>query len=213
VSVDPSAGNFWGVEWWAIQPETRVRYLIRGLRSARFKAGDLLQWDTSKGDLTGLMQEWQALSIKLHHAIRVWVIEGNSAFRHLTQYDHFRVWQRRWGVAVILHQTQRNKNDEQTGVEALLPPLYRQGLKRLPHRPGDLEGINFTSKFAKELTQYPDSATKDLVMADWQAEWNMARILASGKRRGGPLLVDAKLPPHLRRRQHQVPMRPEGVVS
>jgi hypothetical protein len=37
------------------QPETKVRYLIRGLRSPRFKAGDLLQWDTSRGDLTGLM--------------------------------------------------------------------------------------------------------------------------------------------------------------
>jgi hypothetical protein len=37
------------------QPEKKVRYLIRGLRSSRFKAGDLLQWDTSRGDLTGLM--------------------------------------------------------------------------------------------------------------------------------------------------------------
>ncbi len=34
--------------------------------------------------------------------------------------------------AVIRHQSQRNTNDEQTGVEALLPPLCRQGLKRLP---------------------------------------------------------------------------------
>ena len=37
------------------QPEKKVRYLIRGLRSSRFKAGDLLQWDTSRGDLTGLL--------------------------------------------------------------------------------------------------------------------------------------------------------------
>lgn len=206
VTIDPSAGNYWGVEWWAIQPQTRVRYLIRGLRSARLRAGDLLQWETSRGELTGLMQEWQALSVQLRHPIRCWVIEGNSAFRHLTQYDHFRAWQRRWGVPVILHQTQRNKWDEQTGVEALLPPLYRQGLKRLPHRPGDLDALGFVTKLVKELTQYPDSATKDLVMADWQAEWNLERILVASRRAPGIAVVDARLPPYLRRRQHEVPL-------
>lgn len=163
VTIDPSAGNFWGVEWWAIQPQTKVRYLIRGLRSSKFRAGDLVQWDTSRGDLSGLMQEWQAESMKLGHRIRCWVIEGNSAFKHLTQYDHFRAWQRRWGAAVILHQTQRNKWDEATGIEALLPPLYRQGLKRLPKRQGDLDALGFVTKFTKELTQYPvgDQGSRD----------------------------------------------------
>jgi hypothetical protein len=214
VTVDPSAGNFWGVEWWAIQPKTRVRYLIRGLRSSKFRAGDLLQWDTSRGELTGLMQEWQALSVKLRHPIRCWVIEGNSAFKHLTQYDHFRAWQRRWGIAVVLHQTQKNKNDEQTGVEALLPPLYRQGLKRLPYRPGDLEALSFLKAFVKELSQYPESATKDLVMADWQSEWNMARILASAKRAPGePLVADVKLPPYLARQSHEVALGSEEAAS
>jgi hypothetical protein len=187
------------------QPETKVRYLIRGLRSAKFRAGDLLQWDTSRSDLTGLMQEWQALSVELHHPIRCWVIEGNSAFKHLTQYDHFRTWQRRWGAGVILHQTQRNKNDEQTGVEALLPPLYRQGLIRLPHRHGDLDALGFVTKFTKELTEYPESATKDLVMAQWLADWNMAKILALGRRSTGRPTADAKLPAYLAHRQAEIP--------
>jgi hypothetical protein len=213
VTIDPSAGNFWGVEWWAIQPQTKTRYLIRGLRSSRFKAGDLLQWDTSRGDLSGLMQEWQAESMKLGHRIRCWVIEGNSAFKHLTQYDHFRAWQSRWGAAVILHQTQRNKWDEATGIEALLPPLYRQGLKRLPKRHGDLDALGFVTKFTKELTQYPESATKDLVMADWQAEWNMARILAAARRTDGAAMIDARLPGYLRRQQHEVPLRSEEVSA
>ncbi|HYZ12242.1 MAG TPA: hypothetical protein VFA08_01355 [Actinomycetota bacterium] len=204
VSVDPSAGNFWGIEWWAIQPETKVRYLIRGLRSSRFTAGDLLQWSTSRSDLTGLMQEWQVLSLELHHPIRCWVIEGNSAFKGLVQYDHFRAWQRRHGAAVILHQTQRNKNDEQTGVEALLPPLYRQGLKRLPASRGDMDARGFTIKFAKELTEYPESATKDLVMADWQAEWNMAKILAVGRRATGRAIVDTALPPYLEAKRGEI---------
>jgi len=129
----------------AIQPETKVRYLIRELRSSKFRAGDLLQWDTSAGDLSGLMQEWQVASAELGHRIGCWVLMGNSAFKHLVQYDHFRTWQRRWGAAVILHQTQRNKWDEATGVEALLPPLYRQGLARLPKKHGDLDALGFVT--------------------------------------------------------------------
>jgi hypothetical protein len=188
------------------------RYLIRGLRSSKFKAGDLLQWDTSRGDLTGLMQEWQATSVQLHHRIACWVLESNSAFRHLTQYDHFRVWMRRWGAGVILHKTTSNKWDEQTGIEALLPPLYRQGLKRLPKKHGDLDALGFVTKFTKELCQYPEGATKDLVMADWQSEWQMARILAVGRRTPGSAIVEAKLPKYLRRKQHEVPLG-EGALA
>jgi len=88
---------------------------------------------------------------------------------------------------VIVHTTGLNKWDEATGIEALLPPLYRQGLKRLPKRHGDLDAPGFVTKFTKELTQYPESATNDLVVADWQAEWNMARILAAARRTDGPV--------------------------
>src|SRR5207253_8104796 len=144
VTVDPSAGNFWGIEWWAINPETKVRYLIRGLRSAQFRAGDLLQYDVDGGQLTGVMEEWQGLSVKLGHRIRVWVIEHNSAFKHLLQYDHFRQWQRKWGALVIPHKTGLNKNDINTGVEALLPALYRQGLKRIPRKRADRDAWRFS---------------------------------------------------------------------
>jgi hypothetical protein len=58
----------------------------------------------------------------------------------------------------------------------------------------DLDALGFITKFTKELTQYPESATKDLVMADWQAEWNMARIIAAGRRTDGPAMADARLP-------------------
>ena len=213
VTVDPSAGAYWGVEWWCIQPQSKCRYLINGLRSAKFKAGDLLQWDTSRGDLTGLMQEWQAESTRLGHPIRCWVIEGNSAFKLLVQFDHFRVWQRRWGAAVILHKTTSNKWDQVTGIEATLPPLYRQGLKRLPKKHGDLDALGFVTKFTKELCQYPEGATQDLVMADWQSEWNMARILAVGRRSPGSAIVEAKLPPYLRRRLHEIPIGPEEALA
>jgi hypothetical protein len=202
VSVDPSA-----VTWWAYQPESKVRYLIRGFRSARFKAGDLLEWNVEARDLRGLMQDWQQLSMQAGHPIRVWVIEGNSAFKHLTQYSHFRDWQRRWPMtSVILHQTQRNKSDEHMGVEALLPGIYKQGLARIPHRHGDLEALNFVRAFRRELTQYPESSSSDLVMSHWMAEWNLARIVRAGRRGAGAPIADAKLPGYLRRRQHEVPI-------
>jgi hypothetical protein len=106
-------------------------------------------------------------------------------------------WQRRWGAGVVLHQTQRNKNDEQTGVEALLPPLYRQGPKT-PPTDADFDALSFVTKFVKELTEYLESATKDLVMEDWQAEWNLAKVLALGRRSTGRPTADAKLPRYLK---------------
>ena len=159
-------------------------------------------------------QDWQLLSAKSGHPIRVWVIEGNSAFKHLVQYQHFRVWQRRWPMAsVILHQTQRNKTDETMGVEALLPGIYKQGLARIPHRHGDLEALNFVRAFRRELTQYPESSSSDLVMAHWMAEWNLSRIVRAGRRGEGSTIVDAKLPPYLRKRLHEIPLGPEKALA
>jgi hypothetical protein len=190
------------LEWWAIQPETKVRYLIRGLRSKSFVAGDLLQYDVGGAKLTGAMEDWQELSTKLGHPIKCWVIEGNSAFKHLLQYDHFRTWQRRWRVTVIPHKTGLNKIDQEMGVEALLPPLYRQGLKRIPRKPGDLDSLRFTRAFVKELTTYPEGATTDMVMADWEGEWNMARILMAARPKA-PQAADLHLPPYLRRQRFE----------
>jgi hypothetical protein len=85
----------------------------------------------------------------------------------------------------------------------LMPSAFGRE-QRLPHRHGDLDALSFVTKLAKELTQHPDSATKDLVMADWQDEWNMARILAVARRSNGMATADAKLPAYLARRQHEL---------
>jgi hypothetical protein len=203
VTVDPSAGNWWGIEWWAVHPESRTRYLIHGLRSTAFRAGDLLEYQG--GELAGVMEDWQRESIKLGHPIRVWIIEGNSAFRHLVAYDHYAEWRRRWSVSVILHKTTGlNKNDEKSGVEALLPGLYRQGLKRLSAHPEDRAAVRFLDDFRKELTQYPDGATNDLVMADWMAEWNMRSILVAARQIEHSLAVDNNLPAYLTKQLQEV---------
>jgi hypothetical protein len=90
------------------------------------------------------------------------------------------------------------------GVEALLPGICKQGLARIPYRRGDVEALNFVRGFRRELTQYPESSSSDLVMSHWMAEWNLGRILAAGRRNQEPPTTNAKLPPYLRRQQHEV---------
>ena len=107
----------------------------------------------------------------------------------------------------------RNKTDEHTGVEALLPGLYKQGLVRIPNRHDDLEALNFVRAFRRELTQYPESSSSDLVMAHWMSEWNLGRIIRAGRHGEGSAVVDVKLPPYLRKRLHEIPLSPEEVLA
>jgi hypothetical protein len=205
VTVDPSAGGYWGFLWFAYQPESKARFLIRGLRTNRFSAGHLLQYDQGAGKLTGILEDWQRESVEAGHRIGAWVLEANSAFQHLLQYDHFRQWQHKWGVIVVPHKTGLNKRDSQTGVEALLPNLFRQGLMRIPR--GDSESLRFAQSYAKELVSYPEGLTSDLVMATWFSEWNMARILSAARREQGAVEIpDLKLPPYLHRQSMEIAM-------
>lgn len=203
VTVDPSAGNWWVAQWWAIQPDSRHNYLIEGRRK-KLQAKDFLDWDNAKQQFEGWMHEMQVHSYEIGHPIRVWVIEANAAHKYLQQFEHFRRWQLAFpGVSVIPHQTQKNKTDPELGVEALLPTRYRTGMKHLPKKQG-IEALNFNRQFEKELTTYPFAETDDCVMADWIGEWNLDRIIAAGRRPPGddPQVTDQTLPPYLRR-QHR----------
>lgn len=208
VTVDPAAGaGYWAVMWWAISPETHVRYLIKGIRSKQMRFEDLLQYAIDRQTLTGILEDWLQVSVEQHQRIRVVVVEGNNAFNHLVgRYDHFKVWQRKWRVGVIKHNTQNNKFDEQRGVQALLPTLYRQGLKRIPHRIDDPDAMRFAEEMTKELTQYPMGSTWDMVMSDWFGEWNMPAILLSARVNREPDdQPDMRLAPYLQRQRIEVP--------
>jgi len=206
--VDPSPTRFWAVEWWAYHPETRFNYLIWGDRR-KMPAGTergLLDWDGDQGRFVGLMEELQRRSVASGHPIRVWVLETNAAQRWLLQFDAYRRWRRRWpDVAVLTHETQRNKLDPRYGV-SMLSTRYRTGFKRLPNKPAqDLAGLNFMRVFVRELTTHPHSETDDTVMADWMGEFNLPRIVAAARRRLGDLVLEGeRLPPYLRRRRHEV---------
>lgn len=202
VSVDPAAGNWWAFEWWAVEPETRHNYLIEG-RRGKLSAGQLLDWDNGKQEFTGWMHEMQVRSYELSHPIRVWVIEGVSAFKFLFQYEHFRRWRNAFpNVAVIPHETQKNKTDSELGVEALMPMRYRTGMKHLPKARG-IESLNYLAQKEKELTTYPFAETYDTIMADWQGEWNLDRIISLGRQPMGEVTSIEKqqeaLPGYLRR--------------
>ena len=179
-SVDPAAGNWWAFEWWAVSPESRHNYLIEG-RRGKLAAGTLLDWDNERQEFTGWMHEMQVKSYELGHPIRVWVIEGVSAFKFLFQYEHFRRWRNAFpNVSVIPHETQRNKTDPELGVEALMPNRYRTGMKHLPKGRG-IEALNYLKIKEKELTTYPFAETYDTVMSDWMGEWNLDRIISLGR--------------------------------
>jgi len=201
VTVDPAAGGWWAIEWWAVQPETRFRYLIAGFRrrmSAGMESG-LLDWDPLQQKHIGIMEELQKASVAGAQPILVWVIEAASAFKHLFEYMHYRTWLRRWSlVTVIAHQTGLNKLDAELGVEATLPMAYKTGYKRLPHKRGDASWLSYIGDKVDELTSYPFSRTIDTIMADWFGEANLERIIAIGKGVGmRRQKVEHDLPPYL----------------
>ena len=172
-SVDPSAQNFWGVEWWLFQPETNLRYLI-DLERPKMTAEELLGFDVASGKYSGIMEEWQIRSRELGHPITHWIIEINAAQRYLLAHDFVRRWQALHQVNVIPHTTSRNKLDETLGVEALLPPLWRSGSIRLPTMVENWK----TMALVDEMCTWTKDKKRgtDLVMAHWFAELHIPQL-------------------------------------
>lgn len=186
VVVDPSVANFWAIEWWAIDPLTKLRYMIWGDRR-RLQPGTndgFLDWDEKQRCHVGLMEELQNKSGNLGHPIRVWIVEQNAAHKYLFRTNAYKTWRQKWPlVDVISHETQKNKADSDYGVKALLPMVYKTGMKRLPYKHGDIEARNYLDRHKiYELTKYPYAKTDDTVMADWFGEYNIERVLQSGHR-------------------------------
>lgn len=182
--VDPSASNFWAIEVWALDMTTDDRYLIYGERR-QMRAGldsGFLDYDPDTQKLVGAMQDLQQRSGELGHPIMAWVIEANAAHRYLLQTFAYQKFRRYWPqVKVFPHQTQKNKQDAEYGVDALLPMLYKRGKKRLPRRKGDLKALTYMATKEKELTRYPTHPTDDTVMCDWFGEVRMNEIRKLGK--------------------------------
>jgi hypothetical protein len=177
-TVDPSPTQFWAVQWWLYQPETNLRYLIDAER-CKLTAEELLGYSVGSGEYSGIMEQWQERSEDMGYPITHWIVEVNAAQRFLLAHDFVRRWQALWGVNVIPHTTSRNKLDENLGVEALLPPLWRTGQVRLPTMSDNWK----TLAFIDEMTSWTRDKKRgtDLVMAHWFAELHMPKLTPLGR--------------------------------
>lgn len=171
VTADPSAANFWAVQWWGYQVETSFQHLI-DLQRKRMAAPDLLDWNHAEGTFTGLLEEWWQRSKDVGRPITHVIVEINACQRFLLQYDHARRWSSARGVDLVAHSTQRSKADPDLGVPALAPH-YRHGRVRLPGHPMTKPEV---LAMYRELTRYPESVTTDCVMAHWFLCHNMNNL-------------------------------------
>jgi len=172
-SVDPSPTQFWAIQWWLYQPKTNLRYLI-DVERLKLSAEQLLGYDTQSREYSGIMEDWQNRSFSLGYPISHWIVEVNAAQRFLLAHDFVRRWQAIHGINVVPHTTSRNKLDQNLGVEALLPPLWRSGAIRLPK----LQENWKTLAFIDEMTSWTRNKKHgtDLVMAHWFAELHVPQL-------------------------------------
>jgi hypothetical protein len=180
VAIDPSPTMFWALVWILYQPHTNLYYVV-DVQRTKLTAEDLLGYNTTTQEYSGIMEEWQNRSWRLGYPISHWVVEINAAQRFLLAHDFVRKWQSLHTVNVIPHTTSRNKLDEQLGVEALLPQVIRTGSLRFPTMRGNWK----TMAAVDELTKWTRDKKNgtDIVMALWMALLNM------------PNLSQPKLPP------------------
>ncbi len=180
VAVDPSPTMFWAFIWFIYQPDLDIYHVV-DLERVKLTAEEVLGFNTSTGEYSGLMDEWQERSYDMGYPISHWVVEINAAQRFLLAHDFVRRWQQTNRVNIIPHTTHRNKVDENLGVEALIPPVIRSGAMRFPSMRGNWK----TLAALDELTKWSRDKKNgtDIVMAIWMALLNI------------PNLTQAKMPP------------------
>jgi len=172
-SVDPSPTQFWAIQWWLYQPNTNLRYLV-DIERTKLTAEELLGFDTSSGEYGGIMEIWQNRSFQMGYPISHWIVEVNAAQRFLLAHDFIRKWQATQQVLIVPHTTSKNKLDENLGVEALLPPLWRMGQVRLPTMRDNWKTLALIEEMSS-WTRNKKNGT-DLVMAHWFAELHMPQL-------------------------------------
>ena len=170
-TADPSPTNYWSIQCWLYHPESQQRFLLDLIRK-KMEAPEFLEYNYNLGEFTGVMEEWQRLSISLGFPIQTWVIEQNAAQRFMLQYDHFKRWRQLNGVEVIPQNTTSNKSDANYGVTTI-SQHWRFGRVRLM---GTGEGKTRSMHLIDEVTKYPHGRTDDCVMAQWFFEWNIPNL-------------------------------------
>ena len=180
ITADPSPTKYWAIMWWIFDPDTQEQHLIN-LERSPMDAPDFLDWNHYDKKFTGLLEDWRIEALEQGRPITHLIVEANAAQRFMMQYDHFRRWMSQHGIQVTAHQTNRNKSDEEYGVQTLAP-IYRDGRVRLPGNALDGSRVRMNS-LVKEVTAWPNGSTDDCVMAHWFLVWNAPYLFApdSGK--------------------------------
>jgi hypothetical protein len=170
-TVDPSAQNWWSIQWWLYDTVHDMDYLI-ALQRARLTSGGFLDYEIQKRRYSGVAQDWVSRAAGMGWPISLWIIEQAAAQRYIFQHKWVYEWMKEHHTTIKGHETNRNKADPELGVEASLPARYRLGKVDLPYNQDHLPTRVTINEFAKELTEYPDSQTDDMVMGNWFFDFN-----------------------------------------
>lgn len=173
-TVDPSAVNWWSIQWWVWQEREDVDYLIDIVR-ARLSADSFLSYSTKRQEYHGIMDQWQERSQQMGWPISLWIIEENAAQRYLFQHTYVNEWMQKHHVHIKGHESDPRKALEEYGVQTLRP-RYRQGRVDLPYSQDDMRTRAAINEFKLELTEWPDSQTDDMVNGHWFLENNRYKI-------------------------------------
>lgn len=171
ISVDPSVTRYWSVQAWVYHPVSQQRFLL-DLHRERMDAPEFLDWSHSEQKFVGIAEDWWHNFDRLGVPLGWVIAEANAAHRHMLQYEHFHRWMRARSVQVIGHSTQRNKADEELGVQ-MIGPRWRDGQVRLPGK--GIARIQ-SLRLVDEVTRYPNAATTDCLMGQWFFEYNLDTI-------------------------------------
>lgn len=180
ITVDPSPTMFWGIMWILYQPELNLYHIV-DISRKKLTAEELLGYNTSTREYSGLLDEWVNRAWDKGFPVSHVVVEVNAAQRFLLAHDFVRKWQTLNQLNILAHTTSRNKLDEDLGIEALLPPLIKSGAIRMPSMRTGWQTMALTDELTK-WTRDKKHGT-DLVMALWFAALH------------SPNLSNVKLPP------------------
>lgn len=180
VAVDPSPTKMWAVEWWVTPNEgelsSRLRYLMDVYRQ-KMTAPEFFYAEPTPGGryhYSGRLESFRVRAAEAGLPLTHLIIEENAAQRFFTQQPYFRQWCSQNRITFLPHQTHRNKNSTEYGVQTL-GELWKFGLIRLPGKPNDVGRTN-ALKLVDEVQKYPGGSTDDCVMAHWFHEIALPRI-------------------------------------
>lgn len=174
-TVDPSALNYWSIQWWIWDAEQDKDYLIDIMR-ARLSADSFMSYSTQKRQYHGVMHDWQMRSHTMGWPIGIWIVEQVAAQRYLFQHTWVNEWMQKTRTHIKGHETAHKKSDPELGVQGLLRPIYRTGNVDLPYNQDDITTRYKVNEFKKELTEWPDAQTEDMVMGHHFLAWNRYRL-------------------------------------